>query len=115
MSTMELQLPNSFVDVERDVMEYVDGGTTYSGAQGWGAASALAAIGTGASVGVSGVIAMLMPFGPVGWLGAATIFPADYILGQLGSAGRQALWDMAVRGSFTITTNNNPFSMFSVS
>lgn len=26
MSTMTLQLPNSFVDVERDEMEYVDGG-----------------------------------------------------------------------------------------
>ena len=30
MSTMALKLPSSFVDVEREEMEYVDGGATYS-------------------------------------------------------------------------------------
>lgn len=30
MSTFVLQLPNSFVDIDRDEMSYVDGGTTYS-------------------------------------------------------------------------------------
>ncbi len=28
MSTFVLQLPNSFVDIDRDEMEYVDGGYT---------------------------------------------------------------------------------------
>ncbi len=30
MSTMALQLPSSFVDVERDEMEYVDGGNAFT-------------------------------------------------------------------------------------
>ncbi len=34
MSTMALQLPSSFVDVERDEMEYVDGGNAYEWAVG---------------------------------------------------------------------------------
>lgn len=97
-------------------MEYVDGGTTYSGARGWGVALAMTAIGNGAAYFASQMIAMLMPFGPVGWLTAAIAFaPITYVAGQLGSAGAQALWYMARKGSFTITTNNNPSNLFNVS
>ncbi|MBZ9606707.1 hypothetical protein G9F73_002495 [Clostridium estertheticum] len=116
MSEMVLRLPSCYVDVERDEMEYVDGGATYSGAKGWGAASAMASIGAGAAGFASGAIALLLPFGAVGWLTAAISFaPMALVSSQLASAGEAALWNMGRKGKFTITTTTNPFALFSVS
>jgi len=107
MSEMSLRMPSN----------YVDGGTTYSGAKGWAVASMFAAFGYGGACMVGQAIAAItaLSLGIGGLLAAATFMPAAYIFGQLGNAGAQALWDMAIHGRFTITTNNNPFSIFSVS
>ena len=116
MSEMALRLPSCYVDVERDEMEYVDGGATYSGAKGWGAAAAMTSIGAGGAVFASGAIAVLAPFGPVAWIVAAVSFaPIGFVASQLEGAGKQASWYMAKKGSFTITTSHNPFGLFSVS
>ena len=112
----KLILLEGYVSVENEEMEYIEGGATYSGAKGWAVATAMTAIGYGAAYFASSMTAMLLPFGPVGWLVAAISFaPITYIAGQIGNSGAQALWYMLRKGSFTITTNNNPFNLFNVS
>ena len=111
-----LQMPTSYVEVDMDEMEYTEGGATYSGAKGWGAAAAMTSIGYGAAYFGSAMIAMLVPFGPVGWLiGVLGFAPISAVGSQLGNAGAQASWYMATKGYFTITYNNNPFCLFTVS
>lgn len=110
-----LQLPSSYVDIDREEMEYIDGGATYSGAKGW-AAAAMVAIGYGSAYFLGKIVTLLAPFGPVAWIFSAAAFSAPaYIAASLGNAGAQAMWYMARKGRFTIRINNNPFSPFSVS
>ncbi len=113
---MALQLPSSFVDVEREEMEYVDGGTTYYGAKGWAVAAMFAAFGGGADMLVGGAVAMLtgLGLGIGGILAAASLEPAAQIFSQLASAGLQGAYYMAIYGHFTISTNNNLFGLFCV-
>ncbi len=54
MSTMALQLPSSFVDVEREEMEYVDGGYYLSHSQ---CQYIDGMIGTAATMGIAGIAA----------------------------------------------------------
>ncbi|GEM_PF-1664805 len=126
MSTMTLKLPNNYVDIDRDEMEYVDGGARYSGSQGWVAASVLTAVGGGVAKFGSGLLACIKPFilkmlaaGPLGWIGAGISALSGvaliYLGGQFLNAGAQALWYMKRKGTFILRINNNPFSLFSVS
>ncbi|WP_297430724.1 hypothetical protein [Clostridium sp.] len=81
MSTMALQLPSSFVDVERDEMEYVDGGgliigtltpATQQKILTWGAATVAGAITAVIVDGTAGLGAIIAPFISAGIAGALT-------------------------------------------
>ncbi len=75
-----LQLPNSYVDVDRDEMEYVDGGFYYMDyyevvglvqAVGLSGATVTVASLTGALGGATGLVAALIP--GIGWAAAGVI------------------------------------------
>ena len=96
-------------------MEYVDGGATYSGAQGWAATTAIAGVGAGTTFFAGQLASMLAAFGPIGWFTAAiSCAPISIICGQLAGAGKQALWEMATKEKFTITCTKNPTALFNV-
>lgn len=126
MSAIALKLPNNYVDVDRDEMEYVDGGARYSGSQGWVAASVLTAVGAGVAKFGSGLLACIKPFilkmlaaGPLGWIGAGiSALSAGmmmYMGGQFLAAGSSAAWYMKTKGWFNLNLTRNPFSLLSVS
>lgn len=124
-----LVMPSNYVILSDDEMTYVEGGATYSGATGWAVASILAATGLAIAKFADKTIRACIPYvtamlatGPTGWMCALIVSSIGiiglgslvYFGGQIGSAGNQALYYMLTKGRFTITANNNIFSIFTV-
>lgn len=121
-----LQLPNSYVDVDRNEMEYVEGGARYSGSKGWIVASTLAAVEYGVGSFAKGALSLfkvalkgILLAGPMAWLVSAiaciTVASMAYIAGSFAGASSEAYWYMGRRGYFDLTYGSNPFSLISVS
>ncbi|MDI9218759.1 MULTISPECIES: hypothetical protein [Clostridium] len=121
-----LQLPNNYVGVDREEMEYVDGGARYSGSQGWIVASALTAVGYGVAAFGKGTLTVfkaalseILLAGPLAWLISAVCYitaaSLTYMGGTFAGAGSEACWYMGTKGYFDLTFGTNPFALLSVS